>query len=102
MAIRKSAEATYVVDGQREQWLGRCAEALRSQGFRNIRTDRTLFEVSADLKRATVWGSIAVALIPEGNGSTRLVAKATANVDNVFSLFKSPTGKILDDFKSGL
>jgi hypothetical protein len=52
-------------------------------------------------KTFSTWGAIAVTLLPEG-GNTKIVAKATANIDNIFALFKSPGQTILAAFKQGL
>jgi hypothetical protein len=101
MGIRKSTEETFVVSGTREEWLKKTQEALTEQGFTKIKASDTLFQIEANYKKLTVWGNIILTLIPEG-GDTKINAKATANVDNIFALFKSPGQTILSAFKSGL
>lgn len=102
MAIRKSADEVIVVEGLREQWLEKCEAALRQGGFSKISSDRELWQIHANYKKMTVWGTLDITLRPHGDGSTELHARATANVDNVFALFRSPTKHILESFKSGL
>ncbi len=101
MAIRKSVEEVFVVDGQREVWVGRCEAALRSAGFGGVEANIALNQVKGNFHKLLVWGDILITLLPEG-AHTTIVAKATANVDNIWALFISPTKKILDAFKSNL
>lgn len=101
MAIRKSVSETLIVDGPREDWLDKCQAALEAQGFSGIESSETLWQVHANFKKMTTWGSLDITLLPEGR-STRLDVVATANVDNLYALFRSPTRKILNTFKSGL
>jgi hypothetical protein len=58
--------------------------------------------VTCNYKKFTTWGEIQVTLVPEGDGNTKINACATANVDNVFALFKSPGRAIVGAFKSNL
>jgi hypothetical protein len=102
MAVRKTTEESFVVDGPRADWMDRCGAALERANFTNVRANTTLYEISADYKRLTVWGTLTVALLPEGDTATRLNAAATANVDNIFALFGSPGKKIIAAFKAGL
>src|SRR5438270_475220 len=104
MAIRKTVEETLVVDGKREDWLGKCAGAMRDQDFTRISESQSLYEVTADYKKwrpGAGWGTLAVTLHPEGE-RTRMVLRATANVDNIWALFRSPGRQIIDRFKAGL
>jgi hypothetical protein len=102
MAVRKSVEDTVVVFGLRDRWLLACEDALESQGFTKIDVSGTLFQIRANYKKATVWGDLEITLVPEGTGATKINAKATANVDNVFAAFGSPGRKIIDRFKQGI
>lgn len=102
MAVRKSVEDTFVVAGPREEWLLRCRSALEAEGFTKIDVSKTLFQIGANYKKATVWGDLEITLLPEGDSSTKINARATANVDNVFAAFGSPGRKILDRFKAGI
>lgn len=101
MAIRKSVEENFVVSGKREDWLTKCDNSLKSNGFKNIKTSNTIFQITADYKKATCVGEILVTLQPDGD-NTKINAKATANTDNIFALFKSPGKTILEAFKSGI
>jgi len=101
LAIRKSADESFVLDGDRGAWFERCQRALVLSGFSNVSSNANLWQLAGDYHKATVWGSILVTLTPD-SGRTRVVAKATANVDNIGALFASPTGKVLKAFKAGL
>jgi len=102
MAVRKSVEDALVVAGRRERWLTACAHALEAQGFTKIEVSTALFQIKANYKKATIWGDLEVTLLPESADATRINAKATANVDNVFAAFGSPGRKIIERFKQGL
>jgi hypothetical protein len=102
VAVRKSVEDTFVVAGSRDEWLARCRDALEAQGFTKINASDTLFQITANYKKATVWGELEVALLPEGDDSTKINARATANADNIFAVFSSPGHKILERFKQGI
>ncbi|MGE5390041.1 MAG: hypothetical protein ACM3PE_03150 [Deltaproteobacteria bacterium] len=101
MAIRKSIEETIVVSGNREERFLTCVEALKKAGFKNISPNNVIFQIEGSYKKATVWGEILITLLPEGP-DTRIVMKSTANVDNIYALFKSPTKTIIDKFKEQL
>lgn len=102
MAIRKSTEETLIVAGEREEWLAKCQSALEQQGFRNVKVVNQLGQVHASYKKPTTWGSIDITLRPTERGATEMHVSVTANVDNIYALFRSPTKKILNAFKSGL
>lgn len=102
MAVRKMTEDTMVVAGSRDAWLTKCQAALQTQGFTKVQASQTLYQLKANYKKATVWGDLELTLLPEGADSTKLTARATANVDNIFALFSSPGRKILDRFKHGI
>ncbi|MGD0779631.1 MAG: hypothetical protein ABR954_02455 [Dehalococcoidales bacterium] len=101
MAIRKSMQEEIVVSGTREEWLQKCAKALESQGFTKVTTNVILYQVEANYKKVTTWGTILITLTPAGN-DTKITAISTANVDNIYALFKSPNKTILSKFKQGL
>jgi Uncharacterised protein family UPF0547 len=102
VAVRKSVEEAFVVEGSRADWLAHCDGALRSRGFTAIAVDERLGQIRGNYKKLTTWGDLTVTLTPDGPAQTRIAATATANVDNVFALFKSPGRRIIDEFKSGL
>jgi hypothetical protein len=101
MAVRKSPQEEMVVTGNREDWLKKCGTALESQGFTKIATNSTLFQIEANYKKVTIWGEILITLTPAGN-DTKITAKSTTNVDNIYALFTSSNKKILSEFKKGL
>ena len=101
MAIRKSLEEEMVMAGTREEWMQKCTSALESSGFTKLNTNKTLYQIEANYKKSTIWGSITITLIPV-NEDTKITAVSTANVDNIYALFKSPNKTILSKFKEGL
>jgi len=103
MAIRKSMEERVCVEGSRDAWFSKTSQALEVSGFKNVSRNDALFQVTADYKKATVWGEVLVTLLPAtSEGQTDITIKSTANVDNAFALFKSPNKAIIEAFKSGL
>lgn len=103
MAVRKSMSSTIVVDGDRADWLGRCELALTAAGFKNLSIDRTTHVLGADYHKAMTWGHLEVTLRPaDGDLRTEIAMRSTANVDNVFALFRSPNQQILDIFRAAL
>lgn len=102
MAIRKSREETLVVDGPRWEWLQRCRDALARGGFSKIETEEQLGQLHAAYRKVSVWGSLDITLLPDGDARTQLQLVASGNVDNIYALFRSPSKRILEAFKSGL
>ncbi len=102
MAWRKSAEETLVLAGGRDEWLPKVQRTLETTGFKKVEASQTLFQAKGNYKSMTIFGDILVTLLPEGAGHTRIQMKATAHVDNIFALFRSPTRKLLERFKAGL
>tara|TARA_B110001469_G_scaffold110139_1_gene111701 strand:- start:1098 stop:1406 length:309 start_codon:yes stop_codon:yes gene_type:complete len=101
MAIRKSMQEEMVVTGIRGEWLQKCVRALESSGFTKVTPNATLYQIEANYKKFTIWGTILITLAPEGN-DTKITAASTANVDNIYALFNSPNKTILSKFKEGL
>jgi hypothetical protein len=101
MAIRKAVEEAFVVAGPRDLWLARVTASLRAGGFGNVAESVTLYQVQGTYRKPLAWGEILVTLLPDGD-NTKVLAKATANVDNIWALFSSPTKRILATFKSNL
>lgn len=102
VGIRKTVEETFIVDGPRDVWLDRCEDALVARGFKKVVPNAALGQVSGDYRRMTLVGSLTLTLRPAGTDQTEIAASATANVDNVYALFRSPGQKIIQEFKSGL
>jgi len=101
MAIRKSKEETFTVNGNQEEYLIKVEQALNKGGFTNVKTNKIINQVTADYKKLTVWGEIIVTILKE-NEIVKINAKSTANTDNIFALFNSPNQKILNQFKNSL
>jgi len=104
MAIRKSMEENIIVEGGRGDWLSKIQKALEISGFKNVKCNSALYQTTADYKKATVFGEVLITLKPSGLNDicTEIVIKSTANVDNIYALFKSPNKTIIGAFKSGL
>jgi hypothetical protein len=102
MAIRKSKEEAFVIDGDRELWLQRCQMALEQGGFSDIKVSAALWQLQAQYRKLTIWGSIDITLLPVSEGQTNITVAVTSNVDNIYALFRSPGRKILEAFKEGL
>jgi hypothetical protein len=101
MAVRKSKQEEWVVAGSRDDWLKSCRSALQRAGFTKVSVNQTLYQVEGNYKKFTIWGTISVTLTPAGS-DTKFVATSTANVDNIFALFKNPNQTILKSFKDAL
>lgn len=101
LAVRRSKSETLVVDGTRDEWFERSRVALERGGFSKIKAVRALKQLHGAYRKLSVWGTLDVTLLPDGE-STRIQLVATGNVDNVYALFRSPSKKILDEFKSEL
>ena len=101
MAIRKSKEENFEVNGTIEDWKTKDEKALEIGEFTSIKSNNILNQINANYKKLTVWGEISVTLT-EYNGKVKINAVSTANSDNVFALFNSPNKVILDNFKNNL
>ena len=101
MAIRKSKEENFEVNGTIEDWKSNVEKALEKGEFTSIKTNNILNQINANYKKLTVWGEISITLT-ENNGKVKINAISTANSDNVFALFSSPNKVILDNFKNNL
>ncbi|ERL64139.1 hypothetical protein [Schleiferilactobacillus shenzhenensis] len=96
LGIRKSKEETIVVGGGREQWMQNMVSILTNNGFKKVDANAATMRVTGDYHKATTYGGIEAILTPVGDSQTQIQLIATANVDNVYALFTSPTQKILD------
>lgn len=99
----QSVEEVLVVAGARDEWLARCARGLITAGFKNVRTNEVIGQITADFSKFPTSGELTVTAIPDGSpGHTRLTLRSTAAVDNLYALFASPNKKILSAAKAGL
>jgi hypothetical protein len=101
MAVRKSKEESFSVSGNSDQWFAKAENALTKGGFTNIKANKLLNQITGDYKKVTVWGEISVTLFPK-NEQIEINVKSTANTDNIFAMFSSPTQKILAQFKNNI
>lgn len=103
MSIRRSASEQLVLQGSPPAWLERCAEALTRENFTRIAVDSALGQVRGNFKPlvGSLYGDIVIMLTPEGC-NTRVSLVATANVDNVYALVRSPGTRLIEKFKKGL
>lgn len=101
MAIRKSVQEEMIVSGGREIWLQKCVSALESSGFTKVTKNAALYQLEANYRKFMTWGTVLITLTPSGP-DTKISAVSTANMDNIFALFKSPNKTIMSAFKDGL
>lgn len=101
MAIRKSKEENFEVNGTLEDLKLQVENALKKGEFTSINTNNVLSQITANYKKLTIWGEISITLT-ENNGKVKIMAISTANSDNIFALFTSPNKVILDNFKNNL
>lgn len=94
-------EEVIVVSGAREAWMVKCVAALESSGFTNVTRNTLLYQIEANYKKFMTWGDVRITLTPSGL-DTRMALVSTANVDNIYALFKSPNAVILAAFKAGI
>ena len=104
MAIRKTVEESFAATGTVEAWLARSEEALSRAGFKKIQIDRALGQVRGDFKQwvGTLWGDLLVTLSPAVGSNVQVHLRATANIDNIYSLGRSPGQKLIEKFKAEL
>jgi hypothetical protein len=96
--FRKSRDASLVVEGERSVWLGRAGDAMERAGFDDIDVNETLGLVTGRYHHLFAWGKLEVTLRP-ATGGTEVHMHATANV---YALFVSPTGKMIEAFEKEL
>lgn len=101
MAIRKSKEENFQINGNIEEVLQNCKIALEKGEFTKINVNEVINQINADYKKFSVWGEIKITLT-ENNNKVNVNVTSTANADNLFALFSSPNDKILNQFKSNL
>ncbi len=101
MAIRKSRDSSLVVEGDRADWVSHTVGAMRRAGFTKIEPNEPLGVVTGEYHKATTWGKLEVTLRPV-TGGTEVAMHATANVDNIYALFRSPTDKVIQAFRDQL
>jgi len=101
MAIRKSKEENFELNGTVEDLKLKVENALKKGKFTSINVNNTLNQITANYKKLTVWGEISITLM-ENAEKVKINAVSTANSDNIFALFNSPNKVILDNFKNNL
>jgi hypothetical protein len=101
MAVSKVMDEKAFVRGDPDSLLSRCQAAMNSAGFKNVRVDRTFFQVSGMYRKPTTLGRLDVSVRQREQGC-ELAMRATGDVDNVFARFRSPNERILRVFKDQL
>lgn len=102
MAVRKSVHEDFVVDGSRGEWFALRGDTLELAGFRNLDSSSRLFQRVGTYRRFPPTASSALGFTPWGTRQCRIAVTATANVDNLYALFKSPGRAIIEKFKQAL
>ncbi|AOW09903.1 hypothetical protein [Flavobacterium gilvum] len=98
MAIRKSKQESFEINGKIEEIRQRVERALSNGNFTSIITNNLLNHITGNYKKFSVWGEIKITL-SENHEKTKIDIVSTANSDNIFALFSSPNDKILSAFK---
>jgi len=101
MAIRKSKEQKFQVNGEINDVENKCTNSLELGGFKKIETNDFLNQISAKYTKMTVVGKIEISLAENDKG-IEINVKTTANSDNIFAAFSSPNDKIMNAFKENL
>ncbi len=101
MAIRKSKEENFQINGSLTEAIQKCKTALENGDFTKINVNETINQLTANYKKFTVWGEIKITLT-ENNDKVNINVTSTANADNIYALFNSPNDKILNQFKNNL
>ena len=97
MALRKSKNKKFQTKLNVEEALKKCEDALNIGGFKSIKVNKSLKQINADYKKFTVWGKIEITIF-EVNNETEINLLSTANTDNIYAIFSSPNGKIMNAF----
>lgn len=102
MAVQKSKIETFQVSGSREDWLSKCEKALHNAGFKSVIVNKELSLLSAKISTLTLSGSLKIFISESDSGFINLRAESSANVDNIYALFRSPNNKILEMFSENI
>ena len=102
MAIQKSKVETFQVLGSRQDWLSKCEKALHNAGFKSVLVNSELSLLSAKISTLTLSGSIKIFISESDSGFINLRAESSANIDNIYALFRSPNNKILEMFSKNI
>ncbi|WP_139312882.1 hypothetical protein [Novacetimonas hansenii] len=102
MAIQKSKVETFQVSGSRQDWLSKCEKALHNAGFKSVLVNSELSLLSAKISTLTLSGSIKIFISESDSGFINLRAESSANIDNIYALFRSPNNKILEMFSKNI
>lgn len=104
MAIRKTRDEKIVVQGNIEDWLIKSEESLIKSNFKKIKVNKTINQITGTYKTLTCFGEISITLysINSVTEQTEILIKSTANIDNLYALFKSPNKTIISLYKDNL
>lgn len=101
MAVRGNKKEFFKIKGELAQVKSIILQSLQSAKFKKIQDNTFLNQITASYNSMTLVGNIRITLY-EQSSFIQIEAEATANVDNIYSLFYSPTQKILDKFKDAI
>lgn len=87
-----------VVDGYKRAWMDRSVEALKRAKFEKIDVNVRKSEVTAAYSSFTIGGSITLGFAQE-ESKTRIKIQTTGALDNFYSIFTSPSDRIMEKFK---
>lgn len=102
MGIRRTRDESYEIAAAKDVVYERCVAALRHGGFSAINENRLISQVTACYHKMTCWGEIEVTVKAKDEGTTVISTHASASVDNIYALFRSPVEKISKIFKNSL
>jgi len=82
--------------------LSKCEKALHNAGFKSVLVNSELSLLSAKISTLTLSGSIKIFISESDSGFINLRAESSANIDNIYALFRSPNNKILEMFSKNI
>ncbi len=89
----------FVVEGFKRAWMDRSVEALKRARFEKIDVNIRKSEVSAVYDSFTIGGSITLGFTQE-ESKTRIRVQTMGALDNFYSIFSSPSDRIMEKFKN--
>jgi len=91
-------DSTLVMPGERDELLQKCCDALQATPRFSVATvSENQFRIDATYRRPPVWAKLAVTLLSEGSGSTRINIAVTV-LPNLFTLLFAPQPRIVRRF----
>lgn len=101
MAVRSNKKESFKIKGNLSQVKPIILQSLQLAKFKKIQDNTFLNQITASYHSMTLVGNIRITLYEQPD-FIQVDAEAVANVDNIYTLFRSPTQKILDKFKESI